>query len=229
VRRRLLNLLTALSMLLCVAVAVLWVRSYGSVGSLPPEIPRGGTVFINCRGQLLLVHHAANAEPSGRTPAERIASLRVTWGTTTARLSGGPGCPQVLIKALVFDPDAAWDTQDGLPRTILSRPYVFVPVAEGCTAANGFGFAARSAQLPTAGVPPKHLALWQRIGTVVRVLGVPHWFLLLVTAALPAQWLRRHHRRTGGRRRPGLCLACGYDLRATPRRCPECGRSPKVA
>lgn len=54
----------------------------------------------------------------------------------------------------------------------------------------------------------------------------PLWFPLLLSAALPVgRWtLARRRRRLRGR--AGLCPACGYDLRATPDRCPECGAAP---
>ena len=48
---------------------------------------------------------------------------------------------------------------------------------------------------------------------------VPYWSLALLTAVLPSLRLRAHFRRP--RNRAGLCPACGYDLRATPGRCPE--------
>ena len=53
----------------------------------------------------------------------------------------------------------------------------------------------------------------------------PHWFLALLSGTPAALWLRRARRRSraGARQSHGLCPACGYDLRATPGRCPECG------
>ena len=56
------------------------------------------------------------------------------------------------------------------------------------------------------------------------LVGVPHW-LLAPPLALPALvWLRRR-RRHRRRLRDGLCLTCGYDLRAHApgQKCPECG------
>jgi hypothetical protein len=55
-----------------------------------------------------------------------------------------------------------------------------------------------------------------------RGLAIPMWSLVLLFAIPPAFALRRIVR---GRRRAraGRCVGCGYDLRATPDRCPECG------
>jgi hypothetical protein len=60
---------------------------------------------------------------------------------------------------------------------------------------------------------------------------VPSWAMvaLAVLFLLPGAAVMEVQRRSKSNdaRKNGLCLSCGYDLRATPDRCPECGTVPK--
>src|SRR4051794_10183022 len=51
---------------------------------------------------------------------------------------------------------------------------------------------------------------------------LPVWivFTAALLASVAGRWM------LGRRRGIGICPACGYDLRATPKRCPECGTVP---
>ena len=60
------------------------------------------------------------------------------------------------------------------------------------------------------------------------VIALPAWLPVVAFAGLPLAFAvrlaRRHRRRVAGR-----CAECGYDLRGSPQRCPECGTPAAAA
>jgi hypothetical protein len=178
-KRRLLNS-TALSLLLCIAVVLVWVQSY-SVSD----------VFT-------YIHRRQGA-----------SDVRV-------RVEFNQGVARFMLVDFAFRGPAAW-----------------VADAEAMTdgwAAEGYrGWWRRQAPRSPATRSDRYLLGFRHeSGTFVhflnlserrRAVTVPMWPAAVLFGVLPFYSLLRHRRR----RKAGLCPACGYDLRATPGRCPECG------
>ena len=164
--RRLLNLLTALSLLLCVAVGALWARSY-----------RPGVIL-----------EWWSAGTGGY-------EFRVFGVYTPAGAIG------------FYVPDYSAPYPLIYHRYYLEHPR---PSVRGV-----LGFAVnRAGYTPMAGVRWRE---WR----------VPMWFLVLVFGVLPLRYMA-HAVSARWFDRRGLCVVCGYDLRATPDRCPECGTLAKA-
>jgi hypothetical protein len=173
--RHLFTIVSALSLLLCVAACGLWVRSYWRIDVV--RLPDGSDQLKNTHGLLEIDH----------------SSIRRWTGTQYESL------PESEWSAW-----AVWSWKsDGQDGPFSARIYHFA------------GFA--------------HMWWTQQSGFADRwrftVITIPWWFLCVSSAALPAwQFLNRsRRRRRQWRIAHNLCANCGYDIRATPERCPECG------
>ena len=170
-KRRLLNLLTALSLLLFLAVCVMWASSY--VG--PFAFGYGGR----------LVAYELGAR-DGHLVFLRWVTTDPAWigAVKPQGFSYAPGPP------IAFNLGGGNITDYSVP------------------GASVYHLADRR--------PPFTDSIW--------FAHVPCWWVAAAAAVLPAAHLltRRRYRR---RKRLwlGLCPACGYDLRASPDQCPECG------
>ena len=179
VRGRLLNLLTALSLLAFVASAVMWVRSYFVLDTVRwvhahgPAVT-GWTDFYSSAGALGVGRMTLSFRDAMPQPVQDW------WARQQAGSTGWRRAP-VRVRG-------QW-AENLLPRrTSVARVH---PV-----------FAERQ-----------------------QFVQAPYWLVTLATLPLPAararRWVLRRRRRAQNR-----CPDCGYDLRATPGLCPECGRQP---
>ena len=195
--------LAAASLALAVAVAGLWARScfYADASSrLALEVAPDGSSF---RG-------------AGRFASSRWGVCSLTWWRFEVRRPPDPDLrdPESVSRRAWYDRTlddyvARRAEHDRYPSAWASRrvqPKLFQPLSSTRLGLN--------ARWGDSG--------WY-VGRAHHVdVTCPYWLPLLVSSALPALWLWATIRRA---RRPkeGLCPACGYDLRATPDRCPECG------
>jgi hypothetical protein len=85
---------------------------------------------------------------------------------------------------------------------------------------NRWGFGAHSGR--SIGPPAGN---WRFGGRSWFSLSAPYWSLIICLMVLPGLWIHFYLRRRW-RTHTGFCEICGYDLRATPDRCPECGIVP---
>jgi hypothetical protein len=192
-RRRLLRILlnaaTVLSLLLCVATIVLWVRSYW-VGS-----------YLRC---------VANWDPGHMQNQEDWTAMSCTGelNYTWSRQSLGPHPEKTVIP--VSNSVRRFET----PMTPGLRANWGVSIRARYL---GFGYSDHKSTTPLS--PPPNPAT--HVFTL-RAVAVPYWGVTVLLALLPgvrglSRW-RRRKALTGNH-----CQVCGYDLRATPGRCPECG------
>src|SRR5688572_23448721 len=77
----------------------------------------------------------------------------------------------------------------------------------------------------TPGSPAGEYVLFHRVAPTAlgHILWVAMFPLIIGTPLAGAWFAYRFVRAWRAGRRQGVCRVCGYDLRASPERCPECG------
>jgi hypothetical protein len=182
--RRLFTLLSALSLLLCVATVALWVRSYWVAYEYAYERYEG-----NPDDRPLVVRSTRISLSRGGVEASR-------WLYTA-------GADWVVSKFAEGIPLTYWEESEATRYPSLQETHVPILARLGL---GWGGYARRDPNLSVDG------------GWVV----IPLWVVAVAFAALPAARLMRGTLAARSAR-AGSCRVCGYDLRATPGRCPECG------
>ena len=186
-RRRLLNLLTALSLLLLVATVAVWVRSQWAAD------------YLGWHSWRLDAQRHENKE-------FRVAGIGAYAGI------GIVGHVRTLEYGSLAQPTGGWS--GFLVNGRYGQWWAFSVMLHA--AANSSGFSLHwFDDPPTAGY----------VGQQGWAVTLPLWSLAAAFAIVPAARLSRHLRR---KQPAGLWPSCGYDLRATPGRCPECGTPAKA-
>lgn len=188
-RRKFVSLIAAVSLLLCLTTAALWVRSHFASEHLAHAVMSGPAWVGRSSGGVVYLDHRSRWAYAGG------------WSFGRSRIAPGPG-------------SLAHEYQPPL------RGFRFM----GFGVFGGTNFSWPAHEHPGVAVPVNRTdPRWWRDRYFA--VSFPHWFAVLVFGILPVRWYRQLRREQLKANR-GRCAVCGYDLRATPNRCPECGTIP---
>jgi hypothetical protein len=229
------NGLTILLTLACATVIAAWVASYywapavawTSKGERTHIIVRGGTIWLTRGGGpgalagarpvfvqrgAAIVRRTQDVERSLRTHA---AFLRSRLGDADPEAAGEIARADALRSARRRELLARIEIPHGEPIVAETAPDV--------SHAMGLTFERGIAQFPERGADG---VIDYGSPVAFTSVAIPCWSLAAVLALLPAfsgirGWMKRRHVQSG------CCPGCGYDMRATPERCPECGLAPE--
>jgi hypothetical protein len=213
--RRLFTLLSTLSLLLCVAACLLWWRSL----TVTSRYAAGATQEVFSANGRVGVDNQPVLREADRREQELLAEARA-WDARNIALSEDHN--RMLARFDAASMALRWANVDRYTRLkywmtlgVSKAEKQIKTEKDKASAAGGtvLGQIFRRSQPPLV----EH--------------AVPYWVIVAVGGAGFAARVgasamgRRRQRRL---HRLGLCPACGYDLRASPGRCPECGAVPPV-
>src|SRR5687768_10819869 len=191
-KRRVVNLVALLSLLLCVAAVALWVRSYW-VG----EMYWSGSAYVDDAGTL----------------HRRFWRVTSGGGAVEVYCVGGSTPRREFERLFPVGREAEYGPIGDAERAVVGKELggrMRLGLRRSPQDAMGY--------LRDPGGGPR--LVWT--GSSWRV-ALPLWLPAALAAVVPGAW-GWHWYRTRRQRGRGRCTACGYDLRATPEKCPECGK-----
>jgi hypothetical protein len=251
--RWILNLVSALSLLLFAAALVLWVRGYWATDHFWLIYRDGGAELVrSSRGRLTVRHVIPNARgipvprrlshwsvPAGSQLAPGPSVLHGEWGGLIA-YEGAPGPTRQEVAAARVALKEVEEERRAAAGGAAPKPRPPPPASADPMAMLEYQLYARAgewAAYDRVRLQNKENAARQVLdGSYYHEWTFPAWLAAAAAALLPCATFAVPLHRRRQRRRRGQCAACGYDVRASKDRCPECGkplepagRAPRVA